>query len=134
LFLIGKYLRRNPLARAGFIFYLIIIHLWSFVILFFHAHSFQEHGDFGASVGVSHGPYALLMQHQQLNPSSGSNGDVSGALSTPKGVVTQKLDSKSNEGARGEGDGHERGKAGSEEKEAATAFGESDRDVGKEGS
>jgi hypothetical protein len=86
------------------------------VILFFHAHSFQEHGDFGASVGVSHGPHALLTQHQQLNPSSGSNGEMSGGLPTPKGVVTQKLDSTSNEEAGGEGDGHKGGDVDSEEK------------------
>ena len=57
----GKYLRRNPIARAGFIFYLLLIHIWTFVLLFFHAHSFETtHADFGAGAGVPHGPHALM--------------------------------------------------------------------------
>jgi hypothetical protein len=64
LVLIGKYLRRNPLARAGFIFYLILIHLWTFVLLFFHAHSFETtipNNNFGT---VPHSPHAMLQQQQ----------------------------------------------------------------------
>ena len=64
LVLIGKYLRRNPLARAGFIFYLILIHLWTFVLLFFHAHSFETtipNSNFGT---VPHSPHAMLQQQQ----------------------------------------------------------------------
>ncbi|OEU07922.1 hypothetical protein FRACYDRAFT_250547 [Fragilariopsis cylindrus CCMP1102] len=60
----GKYLRRNPLARAGFIFYLILIHLWTFVLLFFHAHSFETtipNSNFGT---VPHSPHAMLQQQQ----------------------------------------------------------------------
>lgn len=57
----GKYLRKNPFARAGFIFYLLLMHLWTFVLLFFHAHGFEvEHADFGAGGGLSHGPHALM--------------------------------------------------------------------------
>ena len=56
----GKYLRRNPLARAGFIFYLMLVHLWCFVILAYHSHSM----DMGS--GVPHGPHAMVMQQQQL--------------------------------------------------------------------
>lgn len=92
----GKYLRRNPLARAGFIFYLIMIHLWSIVILFFHAHSFQEHGDFGAGVGIPHGPHALMMQHQLLNQDIFVNADASGTSLVSNGEVPHKNDSKSN--------------------------------------
>jgi len=64
----GKYLRRNPLARAGFIFYLILIHLWTFLLLFFHAHSFDtiSDRDFGPNTKYSHGPHAMIMQ-QQMN-------------------------------------------------------------------
>lgn len=62
----GKYLRRYPLARAGFIFYLLIIHAWTFLLLFMHAHSFETiHGDFGAGIGVPHSPHALMQQPQQ---------------------------------------------------------------------
>ena len=62
MFCSGKYLRRNPLARAGFILYLIMIHLWTFVLLFFHAHSFDTNTgrDFG------HGPHALLRPHSNI--------------------------------------------------------------------
>jgi hypothetical protein len=60
----GKYLKRNPLARAGFIFYLLLIHLWTFVLLFVHAHNFEEHSDFGAA--TPHGPHALMQQAPKL--------------------------------------------------------------------
>jgi hypothetical protein len=68
LFSSGKYLKRNPLARAGFIFYLVLIHLWTFVLLFFHAHSFDTiaERDSGAGDGYSHGPHAIMQQQQIL--------------------------------------------------------------------
>jgi hypothetical protein len=57
----GKYLRSNPLARAGFLLYLFLIHLWTFALFIFHAHGFETvHGDFGGGVGVPHGPHALM--------------------------------------------------------------------------
>eukprot|EP00934_Nitzschia_sp_Nitz4_P001069 Nitzschia sp. Nitz4//scaffold22_size323478//119997//122571//NITZ4_000523-RA/size323478-augustus-gene-0.196-mRNA-1//1//CDS//3329542983//1069//frame0 len=57
----GKYLRRNPLARASFILYLVMVHLWTFVVLFFHAHNFEDHHLVpGAELGV--GPHALVAQ------------------------------------------------------------------------
>ena len=59
----GKYMKRNPLARAGFIFYLLLIHVWTFVLLFFHAHNFEEHSDFGAISPP--GPHALVQQSAQ---------------------------------------------------------------------
>ncbi|CAJ1951498.1 unnamed protein product [Cylindrotheca closterium] len=67
----GKYLRRNPIARAGFIFYLVLIHLWTFVLLFVHAHSFDTVGDNtqGTSLRVVHGPGALM----QKDPGQGAS-------------------------------------------------------------
>jgi hypothetical protein len=39
--------------------------LWTFVLLFFHAHSFESvHADFGA---VAHGPHALMQQSSDLS-------------------------------------------------------------------
>lgn len=62
----GKYLRRNPLARGSFILYLIMLHTWTFVVLFLHAHKFETiHGDFGAGHQMAPGPHALM---QQSNP------------------------------------------------------------------
>ena len=57
-------MRRNPLARAGFIVYLLMIHTWTFLLLFFHAHSVEIH-DFGAE-SAPHGPHSLMQQ--QINP------------------------------------------------------------------
>mmetsp|Transcript_1304 Transcript_1304/g.2134 ORF Transcript_1304/g.2134 Transcript_1304/m.2134 type:complete len:794 (-) Transcript_1304:76-2457(-) len=60
----GKYLRSNPLARGGFIVYLLVLHLWTFVVLFLHTHKFETvHGDFGAANHLAHGPHALMQQH-----------------------------------------------------------------------
>ena len=60
----GKYLRHNPLARGGFILYLVVLHLWTFVVLFFHTHRFETvHGDFGAGRQFAHGPHALMQYH-----------------------------------------------------------------------
>lgn len=62
----GKYLRSNPIARAGFLLYLLLIHLWTFVLFIFHAHGFETvHGDFGGG-GVPHGPHALMQAHEPL--------------------------------------------------------------------
>jgi hypothetical protein len=67
---LGKYLRRNAVARAMFIMYLLLLHSWAFILLFVHAHSFETlHGDFGAGVSVPHGPHALMQQQQvQIQP------------------------------------------------------------------
>ena len=68
---LGKYLRRNPLARAGFIFYLMLVHLWCFAILFYHSHSLEFAGE------VSHGPHAMVMQQQQrVKPITAMKGDA----------------------------------------------------------
>ncbi len=60
----GKYLRKNPMARAGFIVYLLLMHMWTFVLLFLHAHNFESaKGDY---MGIAVGPHALLEQHMQI--------------------------------------------------------------------
>jgi hypothetical protein len=80
----GKYLRKNPIARAGFIFYLILIHLWTFTLLFFHAHSFGvERCDFQAGVRVSHGPHAMMMEQSRgvtAKTTVRTNADASAAI------------------------------------------------------
>jgi len=67
----GKFLRYNPLARGAFLVYLLLLHLWTFFLLFFHAHHFENlHGDFGAGRQMHHGPHAMMQQHEALsNPS-----------------------------------------------------------------
>ena len=59
----GKYLRKNPVARAGFIVYLLLIHVWTFVLLFFHAHNFEalKADDMAMAVG----PHALIDFHKR---------------------------------------------------------------------
>jgi Golgin subfamily A member 5 len=59
----GKFLRSNPLARGGFLLYLIILHLWTFFVLFLHTHNYEPvHGDFGAGQQLAHSPNALMQQ------------------------------------------------------------------------
>jgi Golgin subfamily A member 5 len=61
----GKYLRRNPLARAGFILYLVLVHLWTFLLLFFHAHNLEsKRVEFGSNFAV--GPDALVEHHNVI--------------------------------------------------------------------
>jgi chromosome segregation ATPase len=43
----GSFLRREPLARLGFLLYLLILHLWSFALVIFHTTE-QPHADFGS--------------------------------------------------------------------------------------
>ncbi|KAJ1413732.1 hypothetical protein B484DRAFT_454991 [Ochromonadaceae sp. CCMP2298] len=37
----GRFLRAYPLARLGFVFYLLLLHLWQLAILVIHAHSLE---------------------------------------------------------------------------------------------
>lgn len=61
----GKYLRSNPLARAFFLLYLLMIHVWALALLVFHAHSYETiHGDFGAGHQLAHGPHALMQANE----------------------------------------------------------------------
>jgi len=78
----GKYLRRNPIARAGFIFYLILIHLWTFVILSFHVHSFETIPS-GALDGVPHSPHAIIQEQKIVR-------NIDSAAAVPNNVE-QKL-------------------------------------------
>jgi hypothetical protein len=56
----GKFLRHNPVARLFFILYFLLMHLWTFALLFFHVHGYETmHGDFGSG---AHGPSGLLSQ------------------------------------------------------------------------
>jgi hypothetical protein len=60
----GKFLRYNPLARGGFILYLLVLHLWTFAVLFFHTHRFETvHGDFGSGQPFAHSPQAVMQMH-----------------------------------------------------------------------
>jgi hypothetical protein len=41
-----------------------MLHLWTFGLLFFHAHVFEPiHADFGAGTSLARGPHALMSQH-----------------------------------------------------------------------
>uniref|UniRef100_A0A7S3L115 Golgin-84 n=1 Tax=Amphora coffeiformis TaxID=265554 RepID=A0A7S3L115_9STRA len=56
-----KILRHQPLARLLFILYLVMIHVWTFFLIFVHAHGYETvHGDFGGGQGIPHGPHALM--------------------------------------------------------------------------
>lgn len=60
----GKFLRYNPLARGGFILYLLVLHLWTLAVLVFHTHRFETvHGDFGSGQPFAHGPQAIMQIH-----------------------------------------------------------------------
>jgi hypothetical protein len=59
----GKFLRFNALARLLFIVYLLLLHLWTFTLVFLHAHTLEAvHGDFGAGGTLANGPHALMQQ------------------------------------------------------------------------
>jgi hypothetical protein len=45
-------LHQNPFARGAFLLYIIILHVWTFALLMYHAHSFDHH-NFGNEHGVS---------------------------------------------------------------------------------
>lgn len=63
----GAYLRYNPLARGGFLLYLILLHFWTLFLLVFHVHTYQsEHKNFGEN--VHHSPHALMNKQQLPNP------------------------------------------------------------------
>lgn len=59
----GKFLRFNPVARFLFLIYFLLLHLWTFALILFHAHGYETlHGDFGAGGSFPHGPGALMQQ------------------------------------------------------------------------
>ena len=50
------------------VLYLILLHLWTFALLVFHAHNIEPvHGDFGPL----HGPGSLMHQQLVMQPISG---------------------------------------------------------------
>ena len=46
----GSFMRHEPLARIGFMFYLMTLHLWTFALVVFHTTE-TPHGDFGSMNG-----------------------------------------------------------------------------------
>jgi hypothetical protein len=55
----SKILRHNPYARLLFVLYLAVLHLWTFALLVFHAHSST------AAIVPSHGPQAMMQASLQ---------------------------------------------------------------------
>jgi hypothetical protein len=55
----SKILRHNPYARLVFVLYLAILHLWTFALLVFHAHSST------VAIDPSHGPQAMMQASLQ---------------------------------------------------------------------
>ena len=43
----GSFMRHEPLARLGFLMYLMTLHLWTFALVVFHETE-VPHGDFGS--------------------------------------------------------------------------------------
>jgi hypothetical protein len=59
----GKLLRYNAVARLLFVAYLLVLHLWTFLLIFFHVHGLETvHGKFGPGLSIPHGPHALMQQ------------------------------------------------------------------------
>jgi hypothetical protein len=46
----GSFMRHEPLARVGFLLYLVTLHVWSFALVIFHETE-VPHGDFGSMGG-----------------------------------------------------------------------------------
>ena len=65
----GTVLRQEPLARMFFLFYLCILHLWTFCLVIFHAHSYEQvHGDLGnLSETGGFGTADLLNTHARMS-------------------------------------------------------------------
>eukprot|EP00978_Attheya_sp_CCMP212_P031180 scaffold117077_cov65-Attheya_sp.AAC.1 len=53
----GAIMRQNPLARGGFLLYLLILHVWTFCLLLFHT------GETPCYDTLPHGPDALFQHH-----------------------------------------------------------------------
>jgi hypothetical protein len=65
----GKVLRSNPVARLFFVAYWLLLHVWTFVAVVFHAHGMEGlHGDFGNN--AQH-PMATMMMMMNHGPASG---------------------------------------------------------------
>lgn len=57
---IGKFLRKNPFARLFFICYLVIMHLWIFILLMYHVHSVSS--DIQTTEVQAHSPHVINRQ------------------------------------------------------------------------
>mmetsp|Transcript_18354 Transcript_18354/g.26314 ORF Transcript_18354/g.26314 Transcript_18354/m.26314 type:complete len:645 (+) Transcript_18354:575-2509(+) len=62
----GAFFRYNPIARGGFIVYILLLHAWAFCLVIFHAHSYE------AEPFDSHGPHALLSSYRHIEQLSKS--------------------------------------------------------------
>lgn len=58
---LGSHFRSYPMSRMAFMIYLLILHLWAFFLLVYHAHA-QGTG----SVGDHHGPEALFNSYRHM--------------------------------------------------------------------
>ncbi len=56
---LGSHFRHFPISRLAFMLYLLILHLWAFFLLVYHAHA-QGTGD------STHGPEALLRSYRHM--------------------------------------------------------------------
>ena len=65
----GAVLKQEPLARMFFLFYLCILHLWTFCLVIFHAHSYEHvHGDLGTlSETGGFGTADMLNAHARMS-------------------------------------------------------------------
>ena len=70
----------------------MLIHLWTFVLLFFHAHSFDIIPN-GSSAGhYSHGPHAMMQQNEMnKNIDLIMNADTSAAV--PRSIGKKQISS-----------------------------------------
>lgn len=57
----GRFLRHNALARLIFILYFTMMHLWTFLLLFFHVHGYDSMR--AESMATGHGPAGIMAQH-----------------------------------------------------------------------
>lgn len=60
---LGRLLRLNPFMRLFFVIYLLMVHVWAFVILFYHAHYLDS-----VPRGQSHGPHTMMLQQAIIKP------------------------------------------------------------------
>lgn len=51
---LGSYFRSDPFARLFFLIYLIILHLWAFCLIIFHAHRLEPSPDIGPEQLLKH--------------------------------------------------------------------------------
>ncbi|KAL7538839.1 hypothetical protein ACHAXR_008822 [Thalassiosira sp. AJA248-18] len=57
---LGSHFRHYPMSRLAFIMYMLVLHVWAFFLLVYHAHA-QGTGD-----GDTHGPEALFNSYRHM--------------------------------------------------------------------